>query len=99
MNHIQSGIGFASVAYAHLPSAPAGFAVRNEYFVRSTQHYPPTGSVRGANLNPRSHRRSADSNIGSGTVAMPIAASPMPYGSTSVSACTNPPHEYTTLGT
>src|SRR3954451_18121303 len=34
-----------------------------------------------------------------GTVAKPIAASPIPYGSTNVSPCTSAPHEYTTLGT
>jgi hypothetical protein len=39
------------------------------------------------------YRRSAARSSGIGTVAMPIAASPMPYGSTRVSACTSAPHE------
>ena len=34
-----------------------------------------------------------------GPVATPIAASPIPYGSTNVPLCTSAPQEYTTLGT
>ncbi len=41
----------------------------------------------------------AASSAASGTVATPIAESPMPYGRTRLPPCSRAPQEYTTLGT